>query len=113
MNFFLCTPQNLAHNSFTVVPRCLACFCPNLSRLNLSYNCVSSFGSTSNYPLALKHLDLSYNQIYCWPGDVPAASATTSHGGAESVCYAEILNCDIASSPISSVKSAKEGNDKR
>ena len=46
--------QNLAHNSFTVVPRCLACFCPNLSRLNLSYNCVSSFGSASNYPLALK-----------------------------------------------------------
>ena len=106
------SPQNLAHNSFTVVPRCLACFCPNLSRLNLSYNCVSSFGSVANYPLALKHLDLSYNQIYCWPGDVAVAAGGFSAGSMENVCYAEILNCDLVSSPIS-MKSAKEGKDKR
>ncbi len=92
---------NLAHNSFSVVPRCLACFCPNLARLNLSYNSIASFGSVSNYPLTLKHLDLSYNQIDNWPGDIPFSSSSSSSSPAiyssESLCYADILNCDVAS----------------
>ena len=68
--------------------------------------CYVSAHKTDNF--AFQHLDLSYNQIYCWPGDVPVAA---SHG--ETVCYAEILNCDFPSSPASTFKSAKEGNEKR
>ena len=68
---------NLAHNSFSVVPKCLACLCPSLTRLNLSYNAVSKFGAVHCYPLSLKYLDLSYNEVSDWPGDGPALRVVT------------------------------------
>ena len=77
------TSLNLAHNSFSVAPRCLACLTPRLARLNLSYNAVSRIGTVSSYPLSLKHLDLGYNQIGAWPGDEKGPSSTS-----DNVCYA-------------------------
>ncbi len=78
------TTLNLAHNSFSVVPRCLACLAPNLARLNLAYNSVAKVGAVSSYPNSLKHLDLSNNQIRGWPGDASNANATVC----DNVCYA-------------------------
>lgn len=60
---------NLAHNSFTVVPRCLSCLCPSLARLNLAFNSLSKSGAISNYPQSIKHLDLSNNLINDWLGE--------------------------------------------
>ncbi len=78
---------NLAHNSFSVAPRCLACLAPNLARLNLSYNSIAKFGPVASYPLSLKHLDLGYNQISGWPGDSPSHAAG-SMGSSDNLCYA-------------------------
>ncbi len=92
------TSLNLAHNSFSVAPRCLACLTPSLARLNLSYNSISRIGSVSAYPLSLKHLDLGYNQISGWPG----STGTTAGGGtlsSENLCYAA-----EAVDPLSSVE---------
>lgn len=70
---------NLAHNSFSVVPKCLACLAPSLTRLNLSFNDISKAGSASSYPANLKHLDLSHNQIDSWLVEAtPAGSSCSS-----------------------------------
>ena len=79
------TTLNLAHNSFSVVPKCLACLAPNLARLNLAYNSISKIGSVSCYPKAIKHLDLSYNMVNSWPGDVISVLG-------DQVCYQESQN---------------------
>ena len=50
MNCFYFQTLNLAHNSFNVVPRCLACLAPSLSRLNLSFNALTKMGSVTSYP---------------------------------------------------------------
>lgn len=57
---------NLSHNSFTKIPSSLSCLAINLMRLNLSYNCLTSLGYVKNYPVNLKHVDLSQNQITEW-----------------------------------------------
>ncbi len=71
---------NLSHNSFLTVPKCLACLCPSLARLNLSYNTLAKCGGISGYPHTLKHLDLSHNQIVEWLNDEIADG---------NVCYVE------------------------
>ncbi|XP_046393381.1 leucine-rich repeat serine/threonine-protein kinase 1 [Ischnura elegans] len=58
---------NLAHNAFTRIPHALPCLAVNLTRLNLSYNNLRSMGHITSYPGSLKQLDLSHNQICCWP----------------------------------------------
>ena len=47
---------NLAHNSFSVVPKSLSCLAPLLTRLNISYNSLTRMGSPSTYPAGIKHL---------------------------------------------------------
>ncbi len=71
---------NLAHNSFSVLPRSLACLAPQLARLNLSYNKLTKMGCLTSIPMNLKHLDLSHNQIDAWPTE-----ASTS----DSQCYSD------------------------
>ena len=73
---------NLAHNAFSVVPRSLSCLAPHLTRLNMSYNKLTKMGHLAAFPMSLKHLDLSHNQIDSWPLEA----------GVDNICYAEILS---------------------
>lgn len=57
---------NLSHNGFTSIPLVLSCLATNLTRLNMSYNCLTTIGSVKLYPSSLKHLDLSFNQLNSW-----------------------------------------------
>ncbi|KAJ1529280.1 hypothetical protein ONE63_006078 [Megalurothrips usitatus] len=58
---------NLAHNQFASIPAALPCLAVNLTRLNLAYNNLRSMGYITSYPNSLKQLDLSHNQVSCWP----------------------------------------------
>ena len=44
-------------------------------------------GSAANYPIGLKHLDLSHNQIDMWPGEFRTQLSTSSD-----ICYSATLN---------------------
>ncbi|XP_041989151.1 leucine-rich repeat serine/threonine-protein kinase 1 isoform X2 [Aricia agestis] len=61
------TSLNLAHNQFACVPPPLACMAPALTRLNMAYNNLRSMSYVTSYPTGLRQLDLSHNQISCWP----------------------------------------------
>ncbi|XP_068625771.1 leucine-rich repeat serine/threonine-protein kinase 1 [Battus philenor] len=58
---------NLSHNQFTSVPPPLACLAPSLTRLNMAYNSLRSMSYVTSYPTSLRQLDLSHNEITCWP----------------------------------------------
>lgn len=58
---------NLSNNLFTSIPPALPCLAENLSRLNMSYNSLRSMGHVTSYPVFLRQLDLSHNEISCWP----------------------------------------------
>ncbi len=58
------TELNLAKNQFETVPVCLACLCPKLSKLDLSFNRLTQVGHMWFYPAQLKSLDLSHNNIW-------------------------------------------------
>ncbi|KAL3278816.1 hypothetical protein HHI36_016337 [Cryptolaemus montrouzieri] len=58
---------NLAHNLFTSVPVVLSCLAVNLTRLNMAFNSLRSMSHITSYPNSLRQLDLSHNQISCWP----------------------------------------------
>ncbi|XP_067619795.1 leucine-rich repeat serine/threonine-protein kinase 1 isoform X3 [Eurosta solidaginis] len=58
---------NIANNLFTSIPAALPCLAANLTRLNMSYNSLRSMGHVTSYPSTLKQLDLSHNEISCWP----------------------------------------------
>lgn len=58
---------NLAHNLFTSIPVALPCLAVSLVRLNMAYNSLRSMSHITSYPATLKQLDLSNNQISCWP----------------------------------------------
>ncbi len=87
---------NLSHNGFQRIPPTLSCLALNLTRLNLSYNCLQSLGCIKSYPVNLKHVDLSQNQISEWFKVDYHLESTT--------CY-----CDLnqSSSPKSSALSLK------
>ncbi|XP_069680319.1 leucine-rich repeat serine/threonine-protein kinase 1 isoform X2 [Periplaneta americana] len=80
---------NLAHNQFTSVPVALPCLAVNLTRLNLSYNSLRSMSHITSYPSSLKQLDLSHNQIYCWPS-LPQVEGIDSMEQALTACYAPV-----------------------
>lgn len=61
------TSLNLAHNAFEMIPAGLSCLAVNLARLNLSYNRLTEMGPITSYPIGIKQLDLSHNQIHSWP----------------------------------------------
>lgn len=66
---------NLSNNLFTSIPPALPCLAENLSRLNMSYNSLRSMGHVTSYPCFLRQLDLSHNEISCWPSLVTVNSA--------------------------------------
>ncbi|EFO25986.1 TKL/LRRK protein kinase [Loa loa] len=54
---------NVSHNNIKVMPSCLACCCPYLTRLNISHNQLTSLGPVQCLPSRLRHLDVSNNQL--------------------------------------------------
>nr|CDP90956.1 Bm6044, isoform b [Brugia malayi] len=54
---------NVSHNNIKVMPSCLACCCPYLTRLNISHNQLTSLGPVQCLPSRLRHLDASNNQL--------------------------------------------------
>ncbi|KAJ8705805.1 hypothetical protein PYW08_012851 [Mythimna loreyi] len=77
---------NLAHNQFTCVPCALACRAPNLTRLNMAYNSLRSMSYVTSYPTSLRQLDLSHNEITCWPS-LPQVESFGSTEGDPLACY--------------------------
>ncbi|CAB3231871.1 unnamed protein product [Arctia plantaginis] len=77
---------NLAHNQFTCVPQALACNAPNLTRLNMAYNSLRSMSYVTSYPTSLRQLDLSHNEITCWPS-LPQVENFGSTEGDPLACY--------------------------
>lgn len=73
---------NLSNNLFTSIPPALPCLAENLSRLNMSYNSLRSMGHVTSYPAFLRQLDLSHNEISCWPSLV-----TINSGDPYLACY--------------------------
>ncbi|CAG9533559.1 unnamed protein product [Cercopithifilaria johnstoni] len=54
---------NMSHNNVKVMPSCLACCCPYLTRLNISHNQLTSLGPVQCLPSRLRHLDVSNNHL--------------------------------------------------
>ncbi|XP_028174297.1 leucine-rich repeat serine/threonine-protein kinase 1-like [Ostrinia furnacalis] len=77
---------NLAHNQFTCVPPPLACRAPRLTRLNMAYNSLRSMSYVTSYPTSLRQLDLSHNEITCWPS-LPQIENFGSTEGDPLACY--------------------------
>mgnify|MGYP005983999079 FL=1 len=77
---------NLAHNLFTSIPVVLPCLAVNLTRLNMAFNTLRSMSHITSYPSSLKQLDLSHNQITCWPS-LPQVEAQDVMELANIACY--------------------------
>ncbi|CAB3385193.1 Hypothetical predicted protein [Cloeon dipterum] len=91
---------NLAHNAFSCIPSALPCLAVNLTRLNLSYNNLRSMGHVTSYPSTLKQLDLSHNQICCWPS-LPQLEALDAAGDMSHLnCYCPSENTKPKKTPI-------------
>lgn len=76
---------NIANNLFTSIPAALPCLAVNLTRLNMSYNRLRSMGHVTSYPATLKQLDLSHNEISCWPS-LPRITESDPH----LLCYSHV-----------------------
>jgi hypothetical protein len=81
---------NLAHNLFTSIPVVLPCLAVNLTRLNMAFNSLRSMSHITSYPSSLKQLDLSHNQITCWPS-LPQVEAHDVMELANIACYSTNL----------------------
>ncbi|XP_045457144.1 leucine-rich repeat serine/threonine-protein kinase 1 [Melitaea cinxia] len=77
---------NLAHNQFSCVPPPLACRAPALARLNMAYNNLRSMSYVTSYPTSLRQLDLSHNEITCWPS-LPQVENFGSSEGDPLACF--------------------------
>lgn len=83
---------NLAHNLFTSIPVVLPCLAVNLTRLNMAFNSLRSMSHITSYPSSLKQLDLSHNQITCWPS-LPQVEAQDTMELANLACYVSSVSC--------------------
>ncbi|CAH0599523.1 unnamed protein product [Chrysodeixis includens] len=91
---------NLAHNQFTCVPCALACRAPHLTRLNMAYNSLRSMSYVTSYPTSLRQLDLSHNEITCWPS-LPQVESFGSTEGDPLACYCANSASNVRSRPRS------------
>ncbi|CAG9138603.1 unnamed protein product [Plutella xylostella] len=80
------TSLNLSHNQFTRVSPVLACAAPALNTLNMAYNSLRSMSYVTSYPTSLRQLDLSHNEITCWPS-LPQLENFSSAEGDPLACY--------------------------
>ncbi|XP_057330472.1 leucine-rich repeat serine/threonine-protein kinase 1 [Microplitis mediator] len=85
------TSLNLAHNLFNSIPVALPCLAVNLVRLNMAYNSLRSMSHITSYPASLKQLDLSNNQISCWPS-LPQVDGADVMEQATTACYCPATN---------------------
>ncbi|XP_045540793.1 leucine-rich repeat serine/threonine-protein kinase 1 [Papilio machaon] len=97
------TALNLSHNQFTSVPQPLACLAPSLTRLNMAYNSLRSMSYVTSYPTSLRQLDLSHNEITCWPS-LPQVESFGLSDGDPLACY-----CPNSSGSSSSSSSSSGG----
>ncbi|CAG2165886.1 unnamed protein product [Oppiella nova] len=97
---------NLSHNGFQRIPPTLSCLAINLTRLNMSYNCLQSLGCVKSYPVNIKHIDLSHNQISEWFRVDFDDKSTHSEC---SSCYSDLnpIPSPVTKTSITSVKSLK------
>ncbi|KRF83412.1 leucine-rich repeat serine/threonine-protein kinase 1 isoform X2 [Drosophila virilis] len=86
---------NIANNLFTSIPAALPCLAVNLTRLNMSYNSLRSMGHVTSYPATLKQLDLSHNEISCWPS-LPRITESDPH----LLCYSHVQLPEGMDEPI-------------
>ncbi|XP_032596558.1 leucine-rich repeat serine/threonine-protein kinase 1 isoform X2 [Drosophila grimshawi] len=86
---------NIANNLFTSIPAALPCLAVNLTRLNMSYNSLRSMGHVTSYPATLKQLDLSHNEISCWPS-LPRITESDPN----LLCYSHVQLPDGSDEPI-------------
>ncbi|XP_047039612.1 leucine-rich repeat serine/threonine-protein kinase 1-like [Helicoverpa zea] len=91
---------NLAHNQFSCVPAALACRATNLTRLNMAYNSLRSMSYVTAYPTSLRQLDLSHNEITCWPS-LPQVENFGSTEGDPLACYCPNSANNVRSRPRS------------
>ncbi|KAM3958672.1 LOW QUALITY PROTEIN: leucine-rich repeat kinase [Aphomia sociella] len=98
---------NLAHNQFARLPRALACRAPALQRLNMAYNSLRSMSYVTSYPTSLRQLDLSHNEITCWPS-LPQVENFGSSEGDPLACY-----CPNSSSDNSTKSRPRSGGSVR
>lgn len=54
---------DLAHNHFSTVPWDLTCLAPNLEKINLSHNCITTVNCIKDFPSRVKQINLSHNEI--------------------------------------------------
>ena len=83
---------NLAHNLFNSIPVALPCLAVSLVRLNMAYNSLRSMSHITSYPASLKQLDLSNNQISCWPSLPQVDADADSMEQATTACYCPASN---------------------
>ncbi|XP_017968519.1 leucine-rich repeat serine/threonine-protein kinase 1 isoform X2 [Drosophila navojoa] len=86
---------NIANNLFTSIPAALPCLAVNLTRLNMSYNSLRSMGHVTSYPATLKQLDLSHNEISCWPS-LPRITESDPH----LLCYSHVQLPENTDEPV-------------
>ncbi|XP_037942769.1 leucine-rich repeat serine/threonine-protein kinase 1 isoform X2 [Teleopsis dalmanni] len=98
---------NIANNLFTSIPVALPCLAVSLTRLNMSYNNLRSMGHVTSYPSTLKQLDLSHNEISCWPS-LPRITESDPH----LLCYSytERANNSDTDDHVSSFSKACSSN---
>lgn len=85
---------NIAHNLFSSIPFSLSCLGVSLVRLNMAYNSLRSMSHITSYPASLKHLDLSNNQISCWPS-LPQVDGSDPVEQAVTACYCPGSNAQV------------------
>ncbi|XP_024943937.1 leucine-rich repeat serine/threonine-protein kinase 1 isoform X2 [Cephus cinctus] len=83
---------NLAHNLFNSIPVSLPCLAVSLVRLNMAYNSLRSMSHITSYPASLKQLDLSNNQISCWPSLPQVDDGADTMEQAATACYCPTTN---------------------
>ena len=54
---------DLSNNQLSAIPENLPCLCPKLVRLDLSHNDIETISLPRNFPVSIKHLNLSHNPI--------------------------------------------------
>ncbi|KAJ0169751.1 hypothetical protein K1T71_014357 [Dendrolimus kikuchii] len=91
---------NISHNQFTCVPPALACRASSLTRLNMAYNSLRSMSYVTSYPTSLRQLDLSHNEITCWPS-LPQVESFGSSEGDPLTCYCPNSSGNTRSRPRS------------
>ncbi|ALC46696.1 Lrrk [Drosophila busckii] len=97
---------NIANNLFTSIPVALPCLAVHLTRLNMSYNSLRSMGHVTSYPATLKQLDLSHNEISCWPS-LPRITESDPH----LLCYSYVQLADSMEEPAyKSTSSSSKGS---